>query len=58
MQFGPILQTLGRMRLQGHYQGIVAVEPFDYVPDGAGSAAYALGYLRGVLQALAPQGHG
>ena len=32
--------------------GIVAVEPFDYVPDGPGAAARAIGYVRGLLEAL------
>ncbi len=31
----------------------VAVEPFDYVPDGPGAAAFAAGYLRGVRESLA-----
>ena len=35
------------MQATGHYDGIVAVEPFDYVPDGLGCAARAIGYLRG-----------
>jgi D-psicose/D-tagatose/L-ribulose 3-epimerase len=26
------------------------VEPFDYVPDGVGSAARAIGYLRGLIE--------
>jgi hypothetical protein len=30
----------------------VAVEPFDYVPDGPGAAARAIGYIRGILEAL------
>ena len=34
MAFAPILDTLLRMQAAGHYRGIVAVEPFDYVPDG------------------------
>ncbi|MES2940260.1 MAG: sugar phosphate isomerase/epimerase family protein [Pseudomonadota bacterium] len=55
MRFGPILRTIARMQREGHYRGIVAVEPFDYVPDGPGSAARAIGYLRGVLQEV---GHG
>ncbi|MBA2672587.1 sugar phosphate isomerase/epimerase family protein [Ramlibacter sp.] len=50
MRFGPILRTIARMQREGHYHGIVAVEPFDYVPDGPGSAARAIGYLRGVLE--------
>jgi sugar phosphate isomerase/epimerase len=53
MGFGPILQALLQMQAQGHYRGIVAVEPFDYVPDGLGSAARAIGYLKGVLEGLA-----
>lgn len=52
MQFAPILQALLAMQAAGHYSGIVAVEPFDYVPDGMGSAAHSIGYLKGLLQAL------
>ncbi len=52
MQFRPILKTLLQMQAEGHYNGIIAVEPFDYVPDGMGSAAHSIGYLRGVLQSL------
>ena len=48
MKFAPILAALRRQR----YKGVIAVEPFDYVPDGAGAAAFAAGYLRGVLQTL------
>jgi D-psicose/D-tagatose/L-ribulose 3-epimerase len=51
MRFAPILQALREMQAAGHYQGIVAVEPFDYVPDGMGSAARAIGYLRGLEEA-------
>ena len=53
MAFAPILATLQAMQAQGHYRGIVAVEPFDYVPDGPGSAARAIGYLKGLLEGLA-----
>lgn len=49
MQFGPILAALRR---QG-YRGPLAVEPFDYLPDGPGCAARAAGYLQGLLEALA-----
>ena len=52
MAFAPILSMLKRMQAAGHYDGVVAVEPFDYVPDGPGSAARAIGYLKGVLQGL------
>jgi len=31
---------------------VLAVESFDYVPDGMASAAYAIAYLRGVEQAM------
>jgi len=34
------------------YAGDIAVEPFDYVPDGPGAAARAIGYIRGILEAL------
>jgi sugar phosphate isomerase/epimerase len=52
MRFGPILRGLLEMRRQGRYDGIIAVEPFDYVPDGPGCAAYSIGYLRGILQEI------
>ena len=48
MRFAPILAALERNR----YAGVVSVEPFDYVPDGIGSAAFAIAYLRGVREAL------
>src|SRR6266516_286825 len=48
MRFAPIAATLARHG----YAGTVAVEPFDYVPDGAGAAAFAAGYWRGVREAL------
>lgn len=47
MKFGPILRALQ----ETGYAGVVAAEPFDYVPDGMGSAAWASGYLRGLLEA-------
>ena len=56
LDFGPILDVLARMERAGHFRGIVAVEPFDYVPDGPGCAARAIGYLQGVMQGL--QHHG
>jgi D-psicose/D-tagatose/L-ribulose 3-epimerase len=56
MDFGPILATLAAMEAQGHFPGIVGVEPFDYVPDGPGCAAHSIGYLRGVLQGLKAHG--
>jgi D-psicose/D-tagatose/L-ribulose 3-epimerase len=49
-RFGPVLTALHRTG----YTGVVSVEPFDYVPDGRGSAARAIGYLRGLEESLAP----
>jgi len=49
LKFAPILAALKRH----HYAGTLAVEPFDYVPDGAGVTAFSAGYLRGLLEALA-----
>jgi sugar phosphate isomerase/epimerase len=48
-RFAPVLAALKR----GGYAGWVAMEPFDYVPDGPGAAAHAIGYVRGILEALA-----
>ena len=47
-RFAPLLAALKRNK----YSGDLAVEPFDYVPDGPSAAARAIGYLRGVLEAL------
>jgi len=33
------------------YAGDIAVEPLDYVPDGPGAAARAIGYIQGILEA-------
>ena len=38
--------------MRNDYSGDIAVEPFDYVPDGPGAAARAVGYLKGILEAL------
>lgn len=43
--------VLGALR-QGGYDADLAIEPFDYVPDGDGCAAFAAGYVRGVLHSL------
>ena len=56
MKFEPILGTLKRMQADGHYRGVVAVEPFDYVPDGPGCAARCIGYLKGIVEGLADHG--
>jgi len=48
MEFAPILAALKRH----DYAGTIAVEPFDYSPDGPGVAAFSSGYLRGLREAL------
>jgi D-psicose/D-tagatose/L-ribulose 3-epimerase len=48
MKFAPILAALKRH----HYAGTIAVEPFDYSPDGPAVAAFSAGYLRGLIEAL------
>ncbi len=52
LRFAPILRSLQAMRVQGHYGDWIAVEPFDYRPDGPACAARSIGYLRGVLEDL------
>ncbi len=52
MAFAPIVRTLLQLQAQGHYGGLVAVEPFDTVPDGPGCAARAIGYLKGLVEAI------
>lgn len=47
-RFAPLIAALVRHG----YAGDIAVEPFDYVPDGPGAAARAIGYIRGILEAL------
>jgi D-psicose/D-tagatose/L-ribulose 3-epimerase len=49
MKFAPILAALKRH----NYADTIAVEPFDYSPDGPKAAAFSAGYLRGLLEALA-----
>jgi D-psicose/D-tagatose/L-ribulose 3-epimerase len=56
MKFEPILRTLQRMQSQGHYDGIIAVEPFDCVPDGPGCAAWSMAYLKGVMEGWGAHG--
>ena len=48
-KFAPLVAAL----LKHGYTGDIAVEPFDYVPDGPAAAARAVGYLKGILEALA-----
>ena len=45
-RFAPVLAALARHG----YAGWCGVEPFEYLPDGPGSAAFAAGYLRGAAE--------
>lgn len=47
-QFAPVFRALRDVG----YDGVVAVEPFIYEPDGATTAAIAAGYVRGILENL------
>jgi sugar phosphate isomerase/epimerase len=47
--FAPVFAALQR----NAYNGVVSVEPFDYLPDGPATAARAIGYIRGILETLA-----
>lgn len=47
-RFAPLFAALKRHG----YAGDVAVEPFDYVPDGPAAAARAIGYIKGILEAI------
>jgi D-psicose/D-tagatose/L-ribulose 3-epimerase len=48
-RFAPILAALQRHG----YGGWLAMEPFDYLPDGPGCAAWSIGYVRGLLEGSA-----
>jgi sugar phosphate isomerase/epimerase len=50
LAFAPILAALR----ESGYGGFAAVEPFIYEPDGPTCAARAIGYVRGLLEAMAP----
>ncbi len=51
-RFGPVI---GALRAGG-YAGWLAMEPFDYVPDGPACAARAIGYVQALLEATAAPG--
>jgi D-psicose/D-tagatose/L-ribulose 3-epimerase len=48
-RFTPVLAALKR----AGYQGWVAMEPFEFVPDGQACAARSIGYVHGIMEALA-----
>lgn len=45
----PVLRVLHQAR----YSGWMAVEPFDYQPDGPGCAAFSAGHVRGIWSSFA-----
>jgi sugar phosphate isomerase/epimerase len=47
--FAPVLAALKRTG----YDGWIAMEPFEYIPDGPTCAARSIGYVSGILEALA-----
>jgi D-psicose/D-tagatose/L-ribulose 3-epimerase len=47
LRFAPILAALARH----DYDDIASIEPFVYEPDGPTSAARAIGYIKGLLEA-------
>lgn len=49
VKFAPFFRELHRQK----YAGWIAMEPFDYVPDGPGSAARAIGYIQGIIEGTA-----
>jgi sugar phosphate isomerase/epimerase len=46
MQFGAILEALRT----NNYTGELAIEPFEYLPDGPTCAAQSIGYLKGLFE--------
>ena len=48
-KFAPVVRALCETR----YAGWVAMEPFQYKPDGAACAARAIGYVQGLMEAVA-----
>lgn len=48
LEFAPILSALREM----NYTGDLGIEPFVYVPDGPTCAARAIGYVRGLIEAM------
>jgi sugar phosphate isomerase/epimerase len=47
-RFAPVIEALGK----SGYDGFLAIEPFVYEPDGPTCAARAIGYVRGIIEAL------
>lgn len=49
-RFAPVIAALAR----GGYAGWLAMEPFEYVPDGPTCAARCIGYVQALLEAHVP----
>jgi D-psicose/D-tagatose/L-ribulose 3-epimerase len=49
-RFAPVIAALAR----GGYDGWLAMEPFDYVPDGPTCAARCIGYVQALLETQDP----
>lgn len=47
-EFAPVLAALKR----SSYTGWLAMEPFEYIPDGPTCAARSIGYVAGILETL------
>lgn len=45
-RFAPVVRALS----SHDYTGVIGIEPFDYHPDGAATAAFSIGYVRGLLE--------
>jgi sugar phosphate isomerase/epimerase len=50
-RFAPVIAAL----LWHRYSGVIAMEPFVYEPDGRACAARAIGYVQGIIDALATE---
>jgi D-psicose/D-tagatose/L-ribulose 3-epimerase len=48
-KFAPVVRALNATG----YKGWIAMEPFQYKPDGAACAARAIGYVQGLMEAVA-----
>lgn len=46
--FYPIVKTL----MAHNYDGLIGIEPFEYHPDGPKAAAFAAGYVQGLIEAV------
>jgi sugar phosphate isomerase/epimerase len=49
-RFAPVIAALAR----GGYEGWLAMEPFEYVPDGPTCAARCIGYVQALLETQLP----